>query len=160
MELNNDFLDFFKALNHYRVEYIVVGGYAVGFYGYYRYTSDMDIFVNPTKENVGKLFKAFEMFGAPTNNLDKNVFLTKPTKENPSPGVSFGREPIRLEIISAISGVDFQTAWNNKETRRVKEVDVYVLNVKDLIENKKSTNRSKDRLDIEELEKRINRNKK
>lgn len=154
MELNNDFLDFFEALNYYKVEYIVVGGYAVGFYGYSRYTSDLDVFVNPTTENINKLFQAFEKFGAPTSSMDKNVFLRKPTKENPCPGVSFGREPIRLEIISAINEIDFAEAWKSKEIKQVKGLNINVLNLDDLIKNKKSTARTKDILDIEELEKR------
>jgi hypothetical protein len=157
-EFNSNFLDFFKALNFFNVDYIVVGGYAVGFYGYYRYTADLDILVRPVKENIDYLFKAFEKFGAPTNSLDRKVFLQKPTELNPSPGISFGREPIRLEIIAAISGVSFDEAWENREVQEVQGIQVNILNVQDLIKNKLATNRLKDKIDIEELEKRREKN--
>ncbi len=156
-KFDSNFIDFIEALNYNNVDYIIVGGYAVGFYGYYRYTSDLDILIRPSTENIDNLFKAFEKFGAPTNNLDRNVFLQKPTAICPCPGISFGREPIRLEVISAISGVSFDEAWQNKEVRQVQGVSINVLNVQDLVKNKLTTNRLKDRIDIEELEKRRNR---
>ena len=126
MNFTKDFIDFISLLNQKKVEYMVVGGYAVGLHGYPRYTGDLDIWINKTEVNVDKLLIVIGEFGGPLAQINKEQFLKNATKQNPSPGVSFGRDPLRIEVVSSIDGVDFESCYLRSLSKKV--VDVELMN--------------------------------
>ena len=155
MNLSKDFLDFIDLLNQNKVEYMVVGGYAVGLHGYPRYTGDLDIWINKTETNVDKLLNAIREFGGPLAQINKEQFLKYATKQSPSPGVSFGRDPLRIEVVSSIDGVDFEDCYLRAMTNKMLKTELKYIGFEDLKRNKLATGRTKDKADIEELEKRM-----
>jgi predicted nucleotidyltransferase len=159
MNLNKDFFDFIELLNKHQVAYMVVGGYAVGLHGYPRYTGDLDVWIEKSETNVDQLLLVIKDFGGPLIEIDKNMLMKNATKTNPAPGISFGREPIRIEVITQINGVTFDDCLTRAMTKEIAGIQLRYIHYDDLIKNKRSTGRMKDLADIEELEKK-NRNKK
>lgn len=100
---NDDFKDFINSMNTHRVEYILVGGYAVILHGYRRVTGDMDIWVNRTKENYSKLTLAFVEFGLPLFDMTEEKFLDADAVDV----FSYGRPPVSIDIITKLKGVEF-----------------------------------------------------
>jgi hypothetical protein len=154
MYLTKDFLDFIDLLNRNEVQYMLVGGYAVAVHGYVRYTGDMDVWVKSEEENIDKLMKTLKEFGGPVSEINRDVFFIEPTKDNPSPGISFGREPVKLEIITSIDGVNFDECFSNIIEKKIENTLIKFISYNDLKKNKLSTQRLKDKADIEELEKK------
>jgi predicted nucleotidyltransferase len=144
---NQDFQDFIQALNKFEVEYILVGGYAVILRGYSRTTGDMDIWVNKTEENYKKLFKAFSFFGLSISDMTKENFL-----QNKDFDVfSYGRPPVSIDIMTALKGLIFEQAFENKEIYDFEGFLINLISKQDLIIAKKAANRFKDINDIEHL---------
>lgn len=108
--LPTDFKEFLQLLNSHRVEYLLIGGYAVGFYGYPRATADMDIWISATPHNAEKLMVVFAAFGF--NEVSAEMFL----KENQI--IRMGVPPLRIEVLTSISGVSFTGCFHSsiKET--------------------------------------------
>ena len=102
MSLPPDFSEFLKLLNCHHVDYLLVGGFAVGFHGYPRATSDMDIWVSQSPENAGRVVAAIRAFGFDTPNLTKDLFLQRRRI------VRMGHPPIRIEVMNEIDGVTFE----------------------------------------------------
>ncbi len=100
-----DLREFLKLLNSARVEYLLVGGYAVGYYGYPRATGDMDIWVAISDKNAHKLVRVLRDFGFNLPNVQPKVFLEKDRI------VRFGEPPLRIEILTTISGVSFEDCF-------------------------------------------------
>ncbi|MGL1935591.1 MAG: hypothetical protein OCD01_11240 [Fibrobacterales bacterium] len=135
-----------KLLNSNNVEYLLVGGWAVGFYGYSRFTADMDVFVGISKDNVLSVKRALHEFGVP--DFDISMLNTKGNV------FRIGRTPLRIEVINEITGVSFLDAYTNKEYVELEDdFKVPIISIDDLFTNKSSTGRTKDQLDIEELRK-------
>jgi predicted nucleotidyltransferase len=125
------------------VEYLVIGGYAVNYHGFSRATGDLDIWIHNSQQNANRLTEVVRQFGFA--NAKPDDFL------QPGKIVRMGVPPVRLEILTSISGVDFQDCY----TRRI-EVDwdgvqVPIIHRDDLIKNKQASGRLKDRLDLEQL---------
>jgi len=145
-QLPEDFREFLILLNSNNVRYLLVGGWAVGFYGYSRVTADMDIFIGISDENVLSMQKALREFGVPEFDrtvltLTGNVFR-------------IGRTPLRIEIINEISGVSFDEAFIKRDHIELADnLRIPVISVEDLFKNKSSTGRIKDEADLEELRK-------
>jgi len=152
MNLNKDFLDFIELLNKHNVEYMVVGGYAVGLHGHPRYTGDLDVWIKKSEENIDKLFFTIKDFGGPLAHIEKAQLMKNATKQNPSPGISFGREPIRIEVITTIDGVDFEDCFSRVLTKEIAGVPLRYIHYDDLKKNKLSTGRMQVKVDIEVLE--------
>lgn len=142
----SDFSDFIAALNFSGTEYIVVGGYAVIIHGYYRTTQDLDIWVNKTPENHLKLSKAFAIFGMPLFDMDLKNFMSDKFDV-----FSMGRSPIRIDILTNLKGLDFETAFGHAIQKEIEGLKVKYLSFDDLIKSKKSAGRHKDLDDIEKL---------
>src|SRR5690242_1720371 len=106
MATNQDFKDLFVALSARNAEFIVVGAHAVMVHTEPRYTKDLDVWVRPTLENAERVYRALQDFGAPLANLAPNDLAT--------PGTVFqiGIAPNRIDILTAIDGVQFDDAWN------------------------------------------------
>ncbi len=141
----DDFVDFIRALNAHGVEYLLVGGYAVGMYGHVRATTDIDFFYRATSENVARLVGAMTTFGAPVDVIDP-VHLSTPNVVT-----AFGAPPIRIDLLSSISGVTFEQAHVDAVSVHVLGETLAVIGLAALRANKKATGRKKDRDDLKRL---------
>ncbi|HJL20456.1 MAG TPA: nucleotidyltransferase [Sandaracinaceae bacterium LLY-WYZ-13_1] len=146
MRLQRDLREFVELLNSESVEFLIVGGHAVAFHGYPRYTGDLDFFVRPTLENAEKLIAALETFGFGSMGVTAEV-LTEPDKV-----IQLGRVPNRIDLLTSISGVDFDDAWSTRVAGELDGIPVQYIGRDALLRNKSASGRAKDLGDIEELE--------
>ena len=144
---NPDFQDFIKALNQAEVRYILVGGYAVILHGYNRTTGDLDIWVDPTKENYQCLQKAFQLFGMPLFDMTIDNFL----QNNEFDVFTFGVPPVSIDIMLSVKGLKFDEAYNLSEWRTIEGLSVYLINKTSLLEAKRAAARFRDMDDIDHL---------
>ena len=144
--LSNDLREFIHLLNTNNVEYVLVGAWALAFHGRPRYTGDLDIFVARDDENADKLMAVIEAFGFAHAGINREDFLQVDHV------IQLGREPNRIDILTGISGVTFDEAWNNREQGKIADVTVSVISRDLLIKNKRAANRDKDQGDIKLLE--------
>jgi len=142
---SKDFKEFIQLLNKNQVEYLVVGGYAVGFHGYPRYTGDIDIWINPLKSNVNKMASVLEEFGFSPQHFNIDDFRIKDNI------VRIGFPPNRIDLMISIDGVIFDDCYPNRLVVDLGETKVNFIGFKDLIKNKKACNRTKDKIDLENL---------
>lgn len=147
MDLNKDFREFIAALNANDVDYLLVGGYAVGFHGYPRFTQDLDIWVRPTEKNARKVLQALIDFGFPSTRLTINDFLSPDTE------FQMGYPPFRMDVMNSIEGVQFENCFKRRSYVDFDGVSISVIGLNDLKKNKKATGRKKDLVDIEHLKK-------
>ncbi len=147
IQLPPDFKEFLKLLNKHKVEYLLVGGYAVGYYGYPRATSDMDIWIAVKPTNANKIVSALNEFGFDAPELTTDLFL----EENKI--IRMGVPPVRLEIITTISGVDFDSCYQQKKHGKIDGVEVNIIDLENLRKNKTASGRYKDLNDLENLPK-------
>lgn len=145
MNTHPDFEELLRLLEEHRVEYMVVGGYAVAFHGYPRFTKDIDVFFQSDDENVRLLRQALMAFGFREDDLPREAFTT------PGNVLTFGVVPTRIDLINSIDGVTYEEARRNVVRGAYGEVEVTFIGFEDLIKNKKSTPRAKDKGDVEEL---------
>jgi hypothetical protein len=144
--LHKDFKEFVSLLNEHEVQYMLVGGYAVGFHGYPRYTGDLDIWFRSTRDNAEKLITILNIFGFSFSNLTVEDFL----KEDQF--IQLGYEPFRIDLISSVSGLTFDEAYKHHVTIKIEDMDVVFIGLDDLIKNKRASGRTKDMNDVENLE--------
>ena len=144
-KLQNDLREFIALLNSHAVEYLVVGGHAVAFHGHPRFTGDIDFLVRPTAENAGRVLDAIHDFGFGSLQLTTEDFTT------PERIVQLGLPPNRIDILTSISGVAFDEAWNGRVPAKLDEEAVNFLGFDALIRNKKASDRDKDRSDVAKL---------
>lgn len=147
IEFSKDFLDFFVLLNENKVEYMLIGGYAVSFYGYPRFTGDIDIWINNTKRNAEKVLKSMSEFGIPVQKIK----IEDLTSNEPMNGLYFGKEPFRIDIITALENLSFKKSYKSFKKIKVNKVTIKVISKTDLIKNKIKSGRHKDLADVEEL---------
>ena len=145
MHLPNDFKDFLRLLNSKKVDYLLIGGYAVGYHGYPRATADMDIWIALNKNNAQKVVNVIREFGFNEPELTVETF-TELKKI-----VRMGFPPIRIEIISEIDGVKFQECYNSRIVDVIDGVNINIIDLKSLKKNKKESGRAKDLADLENL---------
>lgn len=143
--LPKDFKDFLKLLNYHEIKYLLIGGFAVGYHGYPRSTGDMDIWADITEHNARNLVSVLKEFGFDLPEIRKELFLQKDKI------LRMGNEPIRIELLTTISGVDFQTCYSNRIEDKIDGIPVKIINLENLKSNKKSTGRYKDLDDLENL---------
>ncbi len=146
--LDSNFREFIECLNQNKVEYLLVGGYAVILHGYPRYTGDMDIWVNKTEDNYEQIVKAFKAFGMPVFDMTLINFLS-----NKNDVYIFGKTPYSIEILTNLKGLKFSQAYKNYDEKDMKGLSVKMLNITDLFTSKQASGRMKDLADIEELKK-------
>jgi hypothetical protein len=149
MLVNSDYSDMLSALNDAGAEYLVVGAYAMAAHGVPRATGDIDVWVKPSAENADRVWQALVAFGALRSGVSREDFAT--------PGVVFqiGLPPHRIDLLTAIDGVDFDEAWSDRSSFDYGGVLTHVLSLPALLTNKRATGRTKDLADIEALERRI-----
>ena len=144
---NPDFQDFIRALNAAEVEYLLVGGYAVIIHGYNRTTGDMDLWINPTSENYGRLVNAFVQFGMPLFDMTESKFLA--TKDYDV--FTFGLPPSAIDLMPAVKGLVFDEAYANSSQHDFENLSVRVIGYQDLLTAKRASGRHRDLNDIEQL---------
>ena len=132
-------------MNSYQVEYLLIGGYAVGYHGYPRATADMDIWIAIQKENAEKLVAVLTEFGFDTPELTASLFL----RQNQI--VRMGSPPMRIELLTTISGVRFEECYLERIIDVIDDVEVQIINLEHLKCNKQSSGRQKDLDDLEHL---------
>lgn len=145
MEIQQDFKDLLKCFSEHGVEFIIVGGYALAFHGAPRFTGDLDLFIHPTPANAQRVMRALDQFGFSFPNLSEDDFSV------PGRVVQLGVPPIRIDLITSISGVAWEDADAHKEAAQYGDVPVFYLGKGEFIRNKAATGRKKDLADIEAL---------
>jgi hypothetical protein len=145
MEAQQDFRDLLELFNAHKVEYMIVGGYALAFHGAPRYTGDIDIFIKSDAENAQRILSALDKFGF------KSIGLTIEDFENPEKVVQLGVPPVRVDIITSLSGVTWEDAYSRKATGKYGDISVYYIGRKQFISNKRAIGRKKDLADIEAI---------
>ncbi len=145
MKIEKDYKEFLELLNRHNVKYCIIGSYALAFHARPRYTKDLDIFIEPKTENAGKVISVLREFGF--QNLD----ITEEDLVEKDRIIQLGYEPIRIDILSSLSGCSFKEVWENKAVGKYGEIDVHFIGKKELIKNKKATGRKQDIADIELL---------
>ena len=144
---NQDFIDFIESLNKYKVEYILVGGYAIIYHGYNRTTGDLDIWINPTPENYLRLKGAFSDFGMSLFDMTETKFLDTQNYDV----YSFGRPPVCIEILTKVTGLNFLETYSNSKLVNFGGTEVQMIDIRDLKITKQATGRHKDLDDLEHL---------
>ena len=147
--LNKDYKEMLENLLDEKVEFIIVGAYALAAHGYPRATGDIDIWVKPEKKNSKRIYKALANFGAPINQIREDEFSQA--------GIIFqiGVAPRRIDIITDIDGVRFDEADEDKIIVEAENLRIPVLSIDMLIKNKMATGREKDLLDVKLLKKML-----
>lgn len=140
-----DFAEFLSILRKQRVEYLLIGGYAVGYYGYPRATHDMDIWIAVHPLNAERIVSSLKEFGFDTPDLKPELFLQE------SSIVRMGIPPMRIEVITTISGVTFEECYSKREEVVIDGVRVNLISLHHLKKNKKASGRHKDLDDLENL---------
>jgi len=142
--LPGDFREFLISLNDHKVDYLVVGGWALGIHGYVRATGDMDIWIGQQSENLDRLLIALSAFGVP-GPIDKAFF------EEKGNAFRMGRPPMKIEVITEASGIEFYESLDNRLNIETDGIVIPFIGYSDLVKNKRSTGRLKDLADLEEL---------
>lgn len=149
MKVEKDFADFIKLLNEHKVNYLIVGAFAVALYAEPRNTGDIDIFIQNDSLNADKIFKVLTEFGF------ENLGISKEDLINEDNIIQLGVAPVRIDILTSISGVNFNDAYNEKVIHKFGDVNASFISKSFLIKNKKSSGRTKDLADLELLENSI-----
>jgi hypothetical protein len=145
MEIQKDFKELLELFNAHKVEYIVVGGYALALHGAPRFTGDIDLLVKPDTENARRILAALDEFGFGSLNLCEPDFVRM---ENV---VQLGVPPVRIDIMTSLTGVDWEKAQASKVAGDYGGTKVCFLGKKEFIANKKALGRKKDLADLEAL---------
>ena len=145
MNTQPDFEELLRLFEENSVEYMVVGGYAVAFHGYPRFTKDIDIFYRLGPGNIAKLRKALFQFGFAKDALPDKLFEEKGNI------IKFGVEPVRVDLLNEIDGVEFYDVALNFERGRYGEIEINFIGKSDLIANKAASGRTEDLADLEKL---------
>jgi len=145
MNIHPDFEELLKLLEEHKVDYMIIGGYAVAYHGYPRFTKDIDVFFRVTPENIHHLREALFTFGFQEEDLPVEAFTTAGNV------LTFGAVPSRVDLINTIDGITYEEASQNKIRGRYGEIDVNFIGLNDLLKNKEATPRAKDKGDVEEL---------
>jgi len=148
IRLPQDFKEFLKLLNEHDVRYLLIGAYAVNYHGYIRATGDMDVWIAVHPDNAQKIIATLHAFGMEDPALHPDVFL----QENKI--LRMGVPPLRLEITTSISGVEFDECYQSRIVDELDGIEVNLIDLENLKKNKKASGRPKDLVDLEKLEQR------
>lgn len=145
IQLPPDFKDLLRLLNSEQVEYLLLGGYAVGYYGHPRATGDMDIWVACNRLNATRLVAALRKFGFSQAGVSPEMFLEERKI------FRMGMPPLRIELLTSASGVDFSDCFGRRTVDVIDGVEVSLIGREDLKTNKRAAGRTKDLADLENL---------
>jgi hypothetical protein len=145
LPLPHDFKEFLQLLNSAEVEYLLIGGYAVGVHGYPRTTGDMDIWVAANATNAAKLTQVLLDFGFSASTVKPEMFVQA------NQVIRMGVPPVAIDIITSASGVEFTDCFRRRKSELIDGIEVPVIHCDDLKSNKKASGRPKDLNDLENL---------
>lgn len=145
--MNEDFLDLLRWLVEKGARFLVVGAHALAVHGVPRATGDLDVWIDRDAANVKRVWEALLRFGAPVEAMG----ITRGDLETPGVVVQIGLPPRRIDLITEITGVDFEEAWDARTSHLVGSLEVPFLGREQLVRNKRATGRLKDRADLEAL---------
>jgi hypothetical protein len=145
MNLYRDFVDLCSSLNAKGVDFLIVGGYAVAFHGAPRFTGDLDILVRPTLEQVQRTLAALRDFGFPAEQIVAADVLQQRSI------LQLGRQPVQVHVMTFISGVNWDSAWDSRQQGSYGDVPVFFIGREALVANKQAAGRAKDLADVEAL---------
>ena len=145
MEVQKDFREFLALLNEHEVKFIIVGGYALAFHGAPRFTGDIDVYVKPDQENAERILNALADFGFSSLDITIDDF------QNQDSVIQLGLPPVRIDLITSISGVTWEEADTSKEPGLFGDVSVSYIGKEQFIINKRASGRKKDLADLESL---------
>jgi hypothetical protein len=146
MVLDPDFKEFCQLLNANKVRYLVIGGYAVAFHGYPRYTKDIDIWLWIDQENASRVVKTLKDFGFESLGLQEEDFLETDTV------IQLGYPPNRIDLIMGALGVVFEVCYQSRIETEIDDISIPFIDLENLKKNKRATGRLQDLADIENLE--------
>ncbi len=146
MILNPDYREFFQLLNANDVRYLIIGGYAVAYHGYPRYTKDIDIWIWINPENATKIITVLKEFGFESLNLQESDFL------EPETIIQLGYAPNRIDLIMGVPGVDFEESYKSRVDEDVAGVRLSFIDLENLRKSKKASGRLQDLADLENLQ--------
>jgi hypothetical protein len=146
--VNEDYRDILAALVAEHTRFLVVGAHALAVHGYPRATVDIDIWVEPSAENADRVWRALAAFGAPLDELD----IDRQDFTRPDVVAQLGLPPNRIDILTGVSGLTFEAAWNRRVEAPIEGITVPVRGIEDLVANKAASGREKDRADIRGLQ--------
>lgn len=146
MQLQKDIREFIELLLSHKVEFLVVGGYALACHGAPRFTEDIDFLVRLSEENAARIESVLQAFGFGQVGLSRNDFL------KPDQVIQLGRAPNRIDLLTGISGVTWENAWQDKEPMNWDGLSLWVLSRENLIRNKRASGRPQDLADVARLE--------
>jgi hypothetical protein len=143
--LNPDYREMLSLFGEEKVEYLLVGAYALAAHGLPRATGDMDVWINPSRANADRVWNALSRFGAPLEDVDKEELETA--------GMVFqiGVAPRRIDLMTSIEGVEFSDAWGKHIVVEVEGLELNVISREHLIANKKALGRAQDLVDLDRL---------
>lgn len=144
--IDKDFKEFIKLLNKNKVKYLVVGGYALAFHGYPRYTKDIGIWVWADKKNAENILQTLQDFGFSSLDLKEEDFL--------SPGyvVQLGQPPSRIDLLTSVTGLEFEACYASKVHSNIEGSEIDFIDLENFKTNKKAVGRHQDLADLENLE--------
>lgn len=145
MEVHPDFKELLELFNKHKVEYVIVGGYALAFHGAPRFTGDIDIFVYSHPQNAHHILEALKEFGFGSAELTEEDFSSL------NKVIQLGSPPVRVDIITSLTGVSWDEVIKSRVPGSYGEVPVYFISRSDFIKNKRAIGRIKDLADIEAL---------
>ncbi len=145
MPANSHFKELLRRFNEHQVRYLIVGAYAVMKYTEPRYTKDLDVWVDTTRENANRVFKALAEFGAPMDGVTVEDFA------NPDLVFQIGIEPERIDIMMHVKGLEFSKAWAQRVEAEFEDVSMTLVSKEDLLTSKKAAARPQDMIDADHL---------
>ena len=146
MKKSEDFKEFIELLNKNKCRYLIVGGYALSFHSRPKYTEDIDFWIDPQTENAKRIIKVLKEFGF--EQLD----ITTADLTHPDRVIQLGHPPLRIDLLTSVDGLDFETAYKNKVKVNYFGIETAIISRNDLILNKKSSGRKKDLSDLDWIE--------
>ena len=144
-KLPQDFREFLKLLEDEGVQYLLIGGYAVSYYGYPRATVDMDVWIEVSQENAARTARALRQFGMDAPGLSAELFLEKNNI------IRMGVPPLRIEMHTGISGVEFSACYARRQRALLDGIEVSLIDINDLKTNKHASGRRRDLEDLDHL---------
>jgi predicted nucleotidyltransferase len=145
LHLAPDYKEFIELLNSKGIKYIIVGGYAVAWHGYPRFTGDIDFWIAISKENAQKSIEALKEFGFGSLNISNDDFLQDDFV------LQLGYPPVRIDMLTSLTGLNFDECYPKAIKTEIDGVNAYIIDKESLIKNKRATGRDRDLGDIKEL---------
>ena len=145
MEVQPDFRDLLALFNAHKVDYMIVGGYALAFHGAPRFTGDLDIFVKPDPDNAQRISDALDKFGFKSSGLTKEDF------QSLAKVVQLGVPPVRIDIITSLTGVSWEEAFAGRKQGKYGDIPVHYIGREQFVANKRALGRKRDLADLEAL---------